>query len=209
MNVTTILGLGLIGYFFYTKLGRLEKSLQQQKEDFDEYLDDQAAESVAPAKKYLKITPEITFSEITGNEWTGIVRWKIENTSSNTTFNITRIKSNLIIDGHISLFVPGNKDSIIRIAPRTTKTICSTWQDKKWFNSSDTQAKDDIRELLRDNIGTNVPCLEADVVVWCRGVGQVEETRYVFEQCHGTVYLTKGAKNYWSNQGEYAGNWED
>ena len=209
MNPYALIGLALLGYFIYKKFNTIEQGLQQNQQDFNDYVEEQQQETIAPAERYLQITPSVTFSEITGNEWTGKVSWKIKNTSSNYTFNITRIKSNIIMNGHTSLFVAGNKDSIKRIVPGATVTINSTWQDKKWYNSDDVTAKDDLRDILRDQMGTALPILECDVAVWVRGTGQVEETKYVFPQLRGYVTLETGAKHYYTNEGEYAGNWED
>ena len=209
MDATTLIGLGLIAYFAYSRVKAAEDKLAKYEQDFNDYVESQETESTPPAERYLKITPEVTFSEITGNEWTGKVMWHIKNTSQNFTFNITRIKSNIIMNGHTSLLVAGNKDSIRRLVPGAETTINCTWQDKKWYNSSDTEAKDNLRDILREQMGTPAPILECDVVVWCRGVAQVEEVRYDFPQLTGNVTLEKGAKHYYTNDGEYAGNWQD
>lgn len=209
MDFKKILGLSLIGYFLYNHLSKTKKKIEDIENDIEEIIQEQQEEAIPPIQRYLQIIPKITFSEITGNEWTGIVTWEIKNTSSNYTFNITRIKSNLIICGYTSIFVPGNKDSIVRIAPGQTIKINSTWQDKRWYAASNVEAKDTIREILRADKDKWLPELTADVVVWARGTGQVEEQKYVFPNLQGEVLLTSGAKEYWSNQGEYAGTWED
>lgn len=209
MSITTVAGLGLIAYFFYKKIASIQSQIQQNQQNLEDYIDDSETEETPPAQRFLQITPEVTFSEITGNEWTGKITWKIKNTSSNYTFNITRIKSNIIMNGHTSLFVAGNKDSIRRLVPGASTEISATWQDKKWFNSSDVASKDDLRDILRDRMDYKHPILECDIVLWVRGTGQVEETKYIFPQVQGSVNLESGAKHYYTNQGEYAGDWAD
>ena len=205
MNAGVIIGLGLLGYFAYRKFSALEKSVQQNQQDIIELGDEKEQEELAPAEKYLKFEPSVLFTKVSANTWVGKFTWKITNTSSNYTFNITRIKSNIIILGYTSLFVPGNKDSIVRLAPGATVTINSTWQNKSWF--ADDQARTDIQDKLRSRYDYPWPILKCDVAVWCRGNGQVDETKYIFQDIDGTVTLESGAIHNFNNQGEYAGDW--
>ena len=204
---------GLAGaaiYFLKKKISNLEGDIERTAMDLMDYQEEQHYESIAPAEKYIKVYPYIDFSEITGNEWTGIVRFEIKNTSSNYTFNITRLKANLSILGYISQFLPGVKGAY-RLAPGKTITLAATYQDKRWYAAGDTGAKKAIRDYLRadEHYDKWNRCLTSDVELTIASSGYINESVYTYQNCPGDVRLRAGAKIYWSNQGENAANWDD
>lgn len=212
--VSKIAILGIAGaaiYFIKKKISQLQEDIDFNRSNFQEYVDEQAVETTPPALRYLKITPTVEFSEITGNEWTGIARFEIKNTSSNYTFNITKLKANLAICGFISSFLPGYKDTAIRLAPGKSVTIRSTWQDKRWYAAGDTTAKNAIRDYLRadEHYDKWNGCMKSDVKLWLATSGYVSENAYSFNDLTGYVKLDAGAKRYWENSGENAADWDE
>ena len=206
--------LGLAGaaiYFLKKKINTLQKDIDRTSSDLMEYQMEQSYESTPPALKYLKVFPYVDFSEITGNEWTGIARFEINNTSSNYTFTITRLKANLSICGFISQFIPGFRNTAMRIQPGKSVTIAVTYQDKRWYAAGDTAAKNAIRDYLRSEgrYGEWNRCLVSDVELTLATSGYVSETTYSFKNCAGDVRLRKGAKIYWQNSGENAADWKE
>lgn len=206
--------LGIAGaaiYFLKKKISQLQEDIDFNRSNFQDYVDEQNYETTPPALKYLKIFPYVEFSEITGNEWTGIARFDIENTSSNYTFNITKLKANLSICGFISNFLPGYKNTAIRLAPGKKVTIRATWQDKRWYAAGDTTAKNAIREYLRSDEHYDKwnSCLKSDVQLWLATSGYASENTYQYPNLTGSVKLDAGAKRYWENSGENAADWND
>ena len=204
---------GLAGaaiYFLKKKISNIEQDIDRTATDLMDYQEQQTYESIAPALKYIKVYPYVDFSEITGNEWTGIARFEITNTSSNYTFNITRLKANLSILGFISQFLPGVKGAF-RLAPGKTITLAATYQDKRWYAAGNTTAKNTIRDYLRadDRYDKWNRCLTSDVELTIASAGYINESSYNYSNCPGDVRLRSGAKIYWSNQGENAADWDD
>ena len=214
MDITTIIGFGAAALLLFQKqndsVDKLQKQLEQLKEDqqadiedINNKINENDASKDTYIKKYIKVTPFLQFTRVANTNWIGRFTWEIKNTSSDKTFTITAVKAVFTLCGYTcNLFIPGNDDQPITLAPGKTAKLNSTWQDKKWFN--DSKARDVIRKSLRDDIGKSVgDKLTANISMKVQsalsGAGVITAS---WENVAGDVWLTSGAVHYYDKQGE-------
>lgn len=210
LSKIAILGIaGAAIYYIRKKISQLQEDIDFNRSNFQEYVDEQAVETISPAEKYIKIFPYVDFSNITNNEWTGIVRFDITNTSSNYTFTITRLKANLYILGYLSDFMPGVKGSF-RLTPGQKITLAATYQIKRWYAAGNVAAKDAIRQYLRadEHYDKWNSILKSDVQLTIANSGFIGEQKFNYRDLTGYVKLRSGV-TYWQNQGENAADWDE
>ena len=216
MDLTTLLILGGLAYYFYTNYGKTGNGGNGDNGgnggNFNYNGRNNGGGSLFPGisdvEQDIVITPEVVLNEVTGNEWTGYIDWHIKNKSTKTEYVITKICSNLYINEYPTYWIPGNKDAVRKLAPGKEITIRSTWQGKRWYLAGDTQAKNAIRELLRSQLDHEFDVVTCDVNLWLQGSNGVGADIYTFVDCKGTALLQSGALKLVSNQGEDASGWD-
>lgn len=153
MDLTTILGLGLVAYYFTQKLNAVKKDIEREKEDnlaWEDNLLTQIEEKNNPknlAEKYLQITPYFCTRETSGTKWSASFFWVIKNTSSDTTFTIRRIRSQFTMsNGITAAYQPMKQNLNVVVYPGREVKIQMADDIAPWFNT-----KNDC-EQVRKNV---------------------------------------------------------
>lgn len=211
MDVKTIIGLAASGLFLMkkqtstleNKIKNLENNYKTDVTDLENQIKNTDTSSSDYIKKYIKVTPFLQFTEVSGSLWKGRFTWEIKNTSSDKTFNIVGVKAVFNLCGYTcSLFMPGNRDQFVTLSPGTSVKLNSTWQDKRWFD--DSNARSVIRDSLRADIGKSVGGkLKANISMkFQTSLAGGGEPIITWENVPGYVWLTSGAIHYYNKQGE-------
>lgn len=213
MDITTIIGFSAAALLLFQKqsdsVDKLQEQLDQLKEDQKEDIEDVTnkindidTSNGDYVKKYVTVTPSLQFSNLNGKNWIGRFSWEFKNNSKDKTFTITGVVSTFTLCGYTcQLFIPGNDDQFMTLSPGKSAVLNSTFQDKKWYNDSNTRKV--IKNELKEYKGKNVSG-KMIATITVRAQSQIQGTSPVYftlENVQGDVGLTKGL-HYYKKEGE-------
>lgn len=155
MDVTTIIGLGLVALYLVKRTDKVQQTLEtkileneendlKREDDFMNKFTEQ--QPVNLAEKFLTITPNFYVREMDAKNWSGKFSWTVKNTSSDKVFYIRGIRSEFAVDGVGSSYQPYLDNLNYRLAPGKTQEIYIADNNARWFADSAERGK--VKKIL-------------------------------------------------------------
>lgn len=207
MDLTTILGLGLVVYYFTQKLNAVKKDIEREKEDNLAWEDDllNRVNDDKPknvAEKYFGVTPYFCTRETGGTKWSASFFWKIKNNSSDKTLIITAIKSSFWMSNGIhAYYVPMKKDIQVVVRPGAEVKIQMADDVAQWFeNKNDCKkVRDEVLAKCEGKTENYKQLMTANVEMKVKGDGYQASVVADFRNVPGYVWRDTSASRYFGN----------
>lgn len=142
MDIKTIIGFGLMAYYFLQRTNKLQDQIdkntaddERREEDYQN--DKKETDPKNLAEKYLSVTTYFWTRETGGTKWSASFTWKVKNTSTDKAFIIRAIRSTFwMSNGITASYQPMKQNLSVVVNPGKEVTIQMADDIESWFNTS-------------------------------------------------------------------------